>query len=315
MEIPVYLFTGFLESGKTSFIQKTLEDPRFNQGENTLLLLCEEGEITYDPSTFSGRHVFVETIESPEELTPQNLDRKCKKHACERVIVEYNGMWLLDFFYAGMPKEWMVYQEFLFIDARTFLQYNKNMRELVVDKLNSCEMVIFNRADLNKVDQVEFHKIVRASSRRCEIVYEDEAGKVTYDKTPDELPFDLNAPVIDIGLEEYAIWYRDISEEMEKYEGKTVRLSGYVILRKDLPDNTFIFGRQVMTCCADDLTFAGVLSVWGDKKKLKHQDWVELTARVELRQHKIYGRKGPVFQVLDLRQAQTPEQDVATFYS
>lgn len=52
IEIPVYLFTGFLEAGKTRFIQETLEDARFNAGERTLLLLCEEGEEEYAP-----RHV------------------------------------------------------------------------------------------------------------------------------------------------------------------------------------------------------------------------------------------------------------------
>jgi G3E family GTPase len=313
MEIPVYLFTGFLDAGKTSFIQKTLEDPRFNQGENTLLLLCEEGEEEYKPSAFSGHHVFIETIESMNELTPDNLDRKCKKHACERVVVEYNGMWLLDAFYGAMPKEWTVYQEFMFVDAPTFLQYNTNLRELVVDKLSSCEMVVFNRAN-SDLDQMEIHKIVRAISRRSEIVYEDKNGNVTYDQIPDELPFDLNAPVINIGLEDYATWYRDISEEMEKYEGKAIKLSGHVIFRKDLPDNTFVFGRQVMTCCSDDLTFAGVLCVWKDKIKLNHQDWVEITGKIELRQHKIYGRKGPVLQVLDLQHGEAPDQTVATFY-
>ena len=49
-EIPVYLFVGFLESGKTKFIQVTLEDKRFNSGEKTMLLLCEEGEEEYDIS-------------------------------------------------------------------------------------------------------------------------------------------------------------------------------------------------------------------------------------------------------------------------
>ena len=52
MEIPVYLFTGFLESGKTTFIQETLEDSGFNMGERTLLLLCEEGEEEYHKSRF-----------------------------------------------------------------------------------------------------------------------------------------------------------------------------------------------------------------------------------------------------------------------
>ena len=48
MEIPVYVFMGFLESGKTSFIQDTLEEDYFNNGERTLLFACEEGMEEYD---------------------------------------------------------------------------------------------------------------------------------------------------------------------------------------------------------------------------------------------------------------------------
>ena len=44
VEIPVYVFTGFLDSGKTKFIQETLEDARFNNGERTLIVQFEEGE-------------------------------------------------------------------------------------------------------------------------------------------------------------------------------------------------------------------------------------------------------------------------------
>ena len=47
-EIPVYLFVGFLESGKTKFIQETFEDPNFDSGDKTLLLICEEGEEEYN---------------------------------------------------------------------------------------------------------------------------------------------------------------------------------------------------------------------------------------------------------------------------
>ena len=46
-EVSVFLFLGFLESGKTKFIQETLEDERMNTGERTLLLVCEEGEEEY----------------------------------------------------------------------------------------------------------------------------------------------------------------------------------------------------------------------------------------------------------------------------
>ena len=55
----MYVFTGFLESGKTKFIQETLEDPRFNSGERTLLLVFEEGEEEYDPTTYPCKDVFI----------------------------------------------------------------------------------------------------------------------------------------------------------------------------------------------------------------------------------------------------------------
>ena len=55
--VPMYVFTGFLESGKTRFIQQTLEDPRFNSGERTLLLVLEEGEEEYDLSTYPSKNV------------------------------------------------------------------------------------------------------------------------------------------------------------------------------------------------------------------------------------------------------------------
>ena len=61
--IPVYLFTGFLESGKTKFIQETLEDKRFCNGEKTLLLVCEEGEEEYAPEQFASDTVKIRVIE------------------------------------------------------------------------------------------------------------------------------------------------------------------------------------------------------------------------------------------------------------
>ena len=67
-EIPVYLFTGFLDGGKSTFVQSTLEDRRFNSGEKTLLIRCEEGEVEYDFSAFSGDNVFLRAMEEEEEF-------------------------------------------------------------------------------------------------------------------------------------------------------------------------------------------------------------------------------------------------------
>ena len=144
-QVPVYLFTGFLESGKTKFAQETLQDSSFNNGDRMLLLVCEEGIEEYVPDEFAAPNIFMEVIESERDLTTEHLAALLKKHRASYVSVEYNGMWMLDTLYTSMPPEWVVAQEFMFIDATTFLNYNNNMRQLMVDKLKSAELVVLNR--------------------------------------------------------------------------------------------------------------------------------------------------------------------------
>ena len=312
-DVPVYLFTGFLEAGKTKFIQETLEDKRFCNGERTLLLVCEEGEEEYAPDQFADRSVMIRTIESPEEMTVENLSRMLIQTNAERVVVEYNGMWLLDLLYSAMPENWMVYQEFMFADATTFLSYNANMRQLVYDKLKSCELVVFNRFRPD-MDKMAFHKIVRGASRRSDIAYEYPGGKVEYDDIQDPLPFDLEAPVVEIGDDDFAVWYRDMSEEPKKYEGKTVRFRCRALQRKKLPPHTFVVGRHVMTCCVEDIQFAGLVCQKDDVSDIVDDSWMTLTAEIHFKFSRAYGKKGPVLTYLSHEPCEAPEQAVATFY-
>ena len=312
-DVPVYLFTGFLEAGKTKFIQETLEDKRFCNGERTLLLVCEEGEEEYEPDQFADKSVFIRTIEDQSELNAEHLDALVKETRAERVVVEYNGMWMLDALYGAMPEGWMVYQEFLFADATSFLSYNANMRQLVYDKLKSCELVVFNRYS-PAIDKLELHKIVRGASRRADIAYEYAGGKVEYDDIEDPLPFDLNAPVIEIGDEDYALWYRDLSEEPKNYEGKTVRFKCKALQRKRLPPESLVVGRHVMTCCVEDIQFAGLVCQWQDARSIPDESWIVLTAKVEFKFSRAYGKKGPVLSYVSHEKAIQPAQEVATFY-
>ena len=205
-DLPVYLFTGFLEAGKTKFIQETLEDNRFHKGERTLLLLCEEGEEVYEPDKFCAGNVYVRNIDEESDLTVEHLKALQDEIQPERVLVEYNGMWMLDSLYGNLPEGWAVAQEFLFCDATSFLSYNANMRQLTVDKLKSAELVVLNRYN-DSMDRMEMHRIIRAISRRCDIAYEYTDGKVVYDDIEDPLPFDLDAPVVEIEDRDFAIWY------------------------------------------------------------------------------------------------------------
>ena len=312
-DVPVYLFTGFLEAGKTKFIQETLEDRRFCNGERTLLLVCEEGEEEYAPDQFADKSVFIRVVESQDQLTGENLTRWLRETRAERVVIEYNGMWMLDLLYSAMPEVWMVYQEFMFADATTFLSYNSNMRQLVYDKLKSCELVVFNRFN-GSMDKMDYHKIVRAVSRRCDIAYDYVGGKVEYDDIQDPLPFDLNAPIVEIGDDDYAEWYRDMSEEPKKYEGKTVRFKCRALVRKKLPEKTFIVGRHVMTCCVEDIQFAGLVCQWEGADTVQDDSWMILTAKINFKFNRAYGKKGPVLTYVDSVLCQAPEQAVATFY-
>ena len=312
-DVPVYLFTGFLESGKTKFIQETLEDRRFCNGERTLLLVCEEGEEEYAPDQFADKNVFIRVINSQEELNAEALKLFLDETKSARVVVEYNGMWLLDALYGAMPEGWMVYQEFMFADAGTFITYNANMRQLVYDKLKSCELVVFNRFN-GSMDKMEFHKIVRAASRRADIAYEYVGGKVEYDDIVDPLPFDLNADIVEIGDDDYAEWYRDMSEEPKKYENKTVRFKCRALVRQKMPDHTFIVGRHVMTCCVEDIQFAGLVCQWDKADTVKDDTWIILTARINFKFNRAYSKKGPVLTYIDSTPCEAPEQPVATFY-
>ncbi len=314
--IPVYLFTGFLEGGKTSMIRESMENPKFDNGERTLILLCEEGIEELVPARFAkgGKHCFIETVEDEEDLTYDLLTAMQKKYKPNRVIIEYNGMWQLKTLYEGMPDAWAIYQQILFADAKTFFVYNQNMRSLMVDKLMDAEMVVINRTP-DDFDKEEAHKIVRGISRRAQIAYEYPDRHIVYDDIEDPLPFDVNAPVIEIKDEDFALWYRDLSEEMDKYDGKTVSVKGMVARDKQLSSHAVIIGRHIMTCCADDIAYSGLVCNFTLPVSLETRDWIKVTAKIKLESHKLYGgRRGPVLYAPSFTKAEKPVQEVATFY-
>lgn len=312
-EMPVYLFLGFLESGKTKFIQETLEDKRFNNGERTLMLVCEEGEEEYDTSKYPSKNVFIRTIEDKNELTEANLQRLVDECRAERVVIEFNGMWLVNDLFEVMPEGWAIYQVMFFADASTFLNYNANMRSLVVDKLNLCELVVFNRME-KTLDPQEFHKIVRGISRRTEIAYEYTDGTVAYDDIEDPLPFDVDSDNIIIEDNDYALFYRDIMEEPKKYDGKTVTFKGLAARNPKFPDNVFALGRNVMTCCVEDIRYCWFVCETDAPEKMKERGWFIAKADIEVRKHKFYKGKGPVLNIREISPAAPPEKEVATFY-
>ncbi len=312
-EFPVYLFTGFLDSGKTTFIQSTLEDSRFNAGEKTLLLICEEGEVEFDPSAFSGKNVYVRTLEDEEELNEPNLRKLQAETGAVRAVVEYNGMWSLRTLFENMPENWLIAQEICFMAAPTFSVYNANMRNLVFEKLQTCDVVLFNRC-ADGMDLEALHKAVRPANRRCNIFYEYPDGRSVPDDFEDPLPFDLNAPIVHIEDRDYAYFFADLMEDPEKYEGKTVEYLAMVASDRPLPGDAIVAGRPLMNCCAADTQLAGMVFHWHEKKKPKKGEWFRVTGKVGVVKNRLRSGTVPVLKVLGAVSEQEPEEPVATFY-
>ena len=311
-QIPVYSFTGFLDSGKTKFIQETLEDERFNAGEKTLLLVFEEGEEEFDISTYPYKNVYIEVLDQ-QTVTTKQLSALQKKYKAERVVAELNGMQQVGDLYMRFPENWVVAQEVMFADATTIMAYNANMRNLVMDKLVGAQMVVFNRLEKG-ADVMPFHKLARAASRRIDILYDYTDGSTEFDEIEDPLPFDINAPVIQVMDEDYALWYRDVSEEPEKYDGKTVCFRAQVAMLRRQKDGIFAPGRFVMTCCVDDIQFCGIPCKYADAKSLESRSWVMVTAKIDAKKHPLYqGELGPVLTALEVTPAAPAEREVAEF--
>ncbi len=313
-ETPVYLFLGFLESGKTKFIQETLEDPRFSTGEKTLLLVTEEGEEEYETIRFTNAEsVELVVLDDKAKLTEEYLAQLQTDYGAERVVVEYNGTWLLEDFFNAMPEGWMINQIMTFFDSNTFLNFNANMRQFTFDKIQNAQLVVFNRFN-ESMDKMAFHKIVRGISRRCDIVYEHTDGKADFDDIEDPLPFDINAPVIEIEDRDFAFFYRDLTENLEAYIGKIVKFKGLVARDDRLAPTDLVVGRHVMTCCADDIQYCGVACVLPEAMDLQTRDWINVTAKVQFQKHRIYKGKGPVLVAQRVIVCEPPEEQLATFY-
>ena len=312
-QIPVYAFTGFLDSGKTKFIQETLEDPRFNAGERTLVLIFEEGEEEYDLSTYPKKNVYLEVLDQ-QTVTTEELKALQKKYKAERVVAELNGMQQVGDLYMRFPDSWAIAQEVMFADATTFMTYNANMRNLVMDKLMGAQMVVFNRMAPGQ-DVMPFHKLARAANRRIDILYDYTDGTTKFDEIEDPLPFDINAPVIEIKDEDYALWYRDVSEEPQKYDGKTVHFKGQVAMLRRDKNGMFAPGRFVMTCCVEDIQFCGIPCRYAGAGSLESRSWVWVTAKIGAEKHPLYkGDVGPVLTAISVETgAQPADPDVAQF--
>lgn len=305
-ETPVYLIAGFLDSGKTSFINGILSDG-FAMEDRTMLLCCEEGEEEYDRKLL--RNVTVVTVDDQESLTPEFLEAQRRKCRASQIIVEYNGMWQIqDFYVNAMPQSWALYQIIATVEGPTFDMYAKNMASLMMEKLRNADMILINRCTDQLCASLR-QKNLRLVNRRAEIYLEknDDSSENYMDGTVSA--FDLDQPEVRIGDEDYGLWYVEIMDNPQMYEGKTVVYRA-IMCKPPKYGPYFTPGRFAMVCCAEDMSFLALACTGYDVSAIPERAWVEVTGQVRVEHWDPYEGNGPVIHVTSVKACRKPEEEV-----
>lgn len=313
-EIPVYFFTGFMDSGKTTLIQETLFENGFAEDDDRILIIaCEDGDVEYDTEKLKTINASVATIDTEAEFNTEHLQEIADQYRPDVVFVEYNGTWGVGEVYEmELPKNWVIVQSLATVDATTFEMYMANMRSMMMEQFFQAEVVIFNRCDDN-TPKSKFRGNIKAVNRPAQIVYERADG--TIDDREEELPFDINADVIEISDADYALWFMDCMENPKKYDGKKVHFLGLVYNPKDgkLKRGVIVPGRFAMTCCVEDITFLGMMCKTGMENTPEHRSWIDLTARIKVEFAREYKGKGPVLYPIEMKPAEKPQDELVYF--
>ena len=311
-EIPVYLITGFLESGKTCFLRDILSDGEFTEGEKALLILCEEGEEEYDEKLLAAHKIDMITVDEEKDFTAEFLTNCVKHYQPKRIFIEMNGTWDCQWIFTrGLPGKLSIAQVITLVDWSTFGVYLNNMKGILSNLFLYTEMVIFNRCTAD-MPLHAWRRAVRGVNQQAMVYFEDEDGQ-QIDPGMEEPPYDLNADVIQIDDMDYGLWYLDANDNPDRYNGKTVRFRAKVMKSKKFDKDIFVPGRNVMTCCVNDIRFMGYLCKADFADKLEQRQWIWITARIKYEYRKEYGQEGPVLVAQSYEMTGEPDPETVYF--
>ncbi|MBR0479011.1 MAG: hypothetical protein IJJ24_07955 [Solobacterium sp.] len=277
MAAPVYLFAGFLDSGKTTLIMDTLNDKDFMKGGGRTLILCfEQGETEYTEEFLDEHNAFIEFFEASTQLTKEKMQELDTIYHPDQVFIEYNGSEVIsETILRDMPPFWPLVEILTTVDASTFAQYIQNMRSIMFEQIRWADVVICNRCTPDTSASL-LRGNIKAMNKVAQIFYEGEFG-APVELKGGLLPFDKKASVIDINDDDYGLWYMDAGEHPDDYEEKTVIVRG--AYAENLPGGykqSFVLGRRAMVCCEADTSLCGITVTGVKIEQLTKGNWYEV---------------------------------------
>lgn len=305
-KIPVFFINGMLDSGKTTFIIDTLENDIKERKAKTLLLVCEEGEVEYEEELLTRTNTYKHVFESQEEWDYKLVEKLIKQEKPDRVVIEMNGMW--DLKMLQFPRIIEIVQLITFIDGSTFSVYFNNMRQKFNDMIKQSHVVCFTKVDGPEV-LAPYQTALKLINNNCEYMIMDENLRAQ-DAFEEPLPYDIEQDVIKIEERDYGTFYIDTFDHKERYDGKTVEYDIMVVLSEKLPPNSFIAGRFIMNCCADDIQLFGFLADDTLGLKLKDRQWIHLKANISYEWSEEYNEEELVLKPISIDLIEGPKDKV-----
>ncbi|MFV0344552.1 MAG: permease [Anaerocolumna sp.] len=163
MAVYIDVVTGFLESGKTTFIKELFTKKRKESYEKIILLVCEEGEKEYDLHFLEANHIILYMVEDPKEITDELFDRIEQMEEPDYILVEYNGTWDINPLLNVKIPNYYTFRNIVYVsEAETFFHYLSNMSALLHPHIKNSDYVIFNRFEnINNSQKRRYKKQVR----------------------------------------------------------------------------------------------------------------------------------------------------------
>lgn len=298
---PIYIVTGFLDSGKTLAIKRTLWDPRFTENEKTLIICFEEGDEEYDEKFLKDTHSIVEYMDF-KDFDGRKLNELDKKYHMDRVFIEFNGMdddnILMNM---QLPRTFEIAQMICTIDASKFKLHVANMPQFMFNHVSSTEIVVLNRSEGQ--DYRSLRNKIKSMNQYAVIGLEDKDGNMK------EMPladlFDKNN--LDISDADYGLFYMDALDNFSKYDNCEIKFNSF-LLEED--EDTKAFGRYAMVCCNNDMQRLG-MKVVGLKDKLEIGKYYHIEGIFKVL------REGSGFRIFvegkKVSEIQKPEMEYVTF--
>lgn len=301
--IKTTLVNGFLDAGKTTYIQDCIFHDFFHKRGTTLILCFEQGETEYDEEALRQFRTETAYYEGGEDITAFCL-RCIELHCPDRIFVEMNAM--SEALREQLPSRMEIVFSTTLIAAETLELYARNMRQLLQNMIVGADLVTFNRCG-DKEQLAPYSQLFRLMNRKATYLWESPMGY--HEKAFDIfVPFDLEQSELTLAGSDLVPFILDALSRPEHYEGKKLRFLCQAGVSGEEAD-MFIAGRTVMTCCLADVQFMGIPCRLPPGQSIRPRSWLDLTAEAVLT-HDAYGQKRLTLVPLQLTPAGPPENRI-----